>query len=86
MIHQFFDLAGLILALLGAVILAFGLIIPRRKAIKIGVSRMSEDSDDKNIHLPYVRYRIRESQFALIGLVFLIIGFLLQIIGSWMMV
>jgi len=78
---KWLDLAGLIFALSGAVILAWGLITSRQQALKIGVSRMAEASDDKNLCLPHVRDEMRESRFALIGCVLLTIGFLLQIIG-----
>lgn len=76
------DFVGLVLALSGAVILALGLITSRRQALNIGVPRMAEDSDEKNICLPSVRDRLRESRFALIGGVLLTIGFLLQIMAK----
>lgn len=78
---KWFDLIGLIFALCGAITLACGLIIPQKRALQVGVSRMAEASDDKNICLPHVRDERRESRFALIGCVLLTIGFLLQIIG-----
>lgn len=81
--HKWLNILGLILSLAGAIFLALGLIISRKRALKIGVSRIAEDSDDKNICLPHVRDELRESRFALIGLILLIIGFLLQLIGSW---
>ena len=80
---QWLDIIGLVIALLGALSVAYGLIIPKKQALKVGVSRMSEDSNDKNIKLPHVRDEIRESNFARIGVILLIVGFLLQIIGSW---
>ena len=80
---KWFDIIGLVVALLGAISVAYGLIIPRKQALKVGVSRISEDSDEKNIKLPHVRDEMRESRFALIGMLLLIVGFLLQIIGSW---
>lgn len=78
---KWLDLVGLTFALAGAVILALGLIISRKQALKIGVSRIAEASDDKNLCLPHVRDERRESRFALIGCVLLTIGFLLQIIA-----
>jgi len=77
------DIIGLVFALFGAITLAFGLIIPAKRAIKAGVSRMSEETDEKNIKLPHVRDRLRESRYALIGVILLIIGFIFQIIGNW---
>jgi len=80
---QWLDLLGLIITLIGAIVFACGLIISRKQALKIGVSRMAEDSDDKNICLPHVRDKIKEARFALIGIVLLAIGFILQLIGNW---
>lgn len=80
---RWIDIIGLIFSLSGITILALGLIVSRKRAIKIGVSRMAEDSDNKNISLPKVQDEIRESRFALIGLALVIFGFLLQIIGNW---
>lgn len=80
---QWLDIIGLVVALAGAITLACGLIISRKQALKAGIPRMAEDTDDKNICLPQVRDEIRESRFALVGLVLLTTGFLLQIIGNW---
>lgn len=79
---QWLDIIGLFLSLAGAITLAFGLIISRKQALWVGVARMAEDSDEKNNCLPHVRDRLRESKCALIGVVLLIIGFLLQIIAA----
>lgn len=76
------DFIGLLVTLLGAIILALGLVVSRKQALNIGVSRVAEDRDDKNIHLPHVRDELRESRFALLGLIFLIIGFLLQLLAA----
>lgn len=80
---QWLNLLGLILSLAGAISLAWGLILSRRQALQIGVSRFAEDNEEQNIALPQVRNELRESRFALSGAVLLMIGFLLQIIGSW---
>lgn len=79
---QLLDFFGLVFALTGVLILACGFILSRKRALKIGVSRIAEESDDKNICLPHVRDEIRESKCALIGAVLLTIGFLLQIIAA----
>ncbi len=75
------DLIGLVFALIGAIVLACGLIISRKQALRVGVARYADDSDEQNICLPHVRDELRESRFSLTGLVFLIIGFLLQIVA-----
>lgn len=79
---HYLDLLGLIITLIGAIVLAFSLIISQKQALKIGISRIAEESDEKNICLPHVRDELRESRFALIGVILLSIGFLLQIIGN----
>lgn len=76
------DMLGLIFALFGAITLAYGLIIPPKRAIKAGVSRISEDTDEQNIKLPHVQDRLRESRFALLGVIFFAVGFLLQLIAG----
>lgn len=79
---QWLNLLGLILSLAGAISLAWGLILSRRQALKIGVSRFAEESDEKNDCLPQVRNVLRESRFALIGVILFAAGFLLQIIAA----
>lgn len=74
---------GLLFAMAGAVTLASGLIIPKKQALKAGVPRLAAENDEHNRRLPQVRDRKRESRFALIGIIIMAIGFLLQIIGNW---
>lgn len=83
MIPKWLDILGLILAMSGAIVLAGGLIISRKQALRVGVSRLAEDTDELNVNLPHVRNKQRESRFAMIGIMLLVIGFLLQIAGSW---
>jgi len=83
MAPKWLDIVGLLIALAGAITLACGLLISKKQAFKIGVSRLAEDSDDKNICLPHVRDKIKEARFALIGIVLLVVGFILQLIGNW---
>lgn len=80
---KWLDILGLVIAMSGAIVLACGLIISRTQALTVGVSRVAEDNDEKNACLPHVRNKLRESRFALIGLILLVFGFLLQIAGSW---
>jgi hypothetical protein len=77
-------LIGLIITLAGVIVLAWGLIISRKQALNVGVSRFAEESDKKNVSLPNVQNEIRKSRFALIGVILLSIGFLFQIIGNWL--
>ena len=79
---KWLDILGLVTAMTGAIVLAYGLIVSGKQAIRIGVSRLAEDSDEINLNLPHVCHQLRQSRFALIGLVLLILGFLLQIAAS----
>ena len=79
---KWLDLLGLIFAMTGTIVLACGLIVSRKQALRIGVSHIADDSDEMNINLPHVCHQLRQSRFALIGLILLIVGFLLQIAGS----
>lgn len=77
------NLFGLLLCAAGAAILAYGLIVSGRRALEVGLPRMASESDEQNACLPHVRDRMRQSRFALIGVVVMTVGFLLQIIGTW---
>lgn len=83
MSSKLFVFLGLLSALAGAITLAYGLIISRKRALEVGLPRLAADSDEQNLCLPHVRDRLRESRFALIGIIAMIVGFLLQIIGNW---
>ena len=77
------NLFGLLFCAAGASLLAYGLIVPDRRALEIGLPRMAAASDEQNVHLPHVRDRMRESRLASIGIVLMTVGFLLQVIGNW---
>jgi hypothetical protein len=80
---KWFDILGLVIAMSGAILLACGLLISRKQAVRVGVARVADDNDESNVNLPLVRQKQRESRFALVGMVLLVIGFLLQIAGNW---
>jgi hypothetical protein len=77
------NVAGLVCDVIGATVLTAGLLISRTRAIELGVSRVSGDTDEENIQLPAVEDRLRQSRNAAIGLAFLVTGFALQIAASW---
>lgn len=74
---------GLTFDLVGAIFLAYGLILSKKAAIHLGLSRWAGGSDQENLELPQVKDRLKQSRNAVIGVALLVIGFLLQIIGSW---
>lgn len=80
---KWLDILGLVIAMSGAIVLACGLIISRKQALRVGVPRITGDDDELNVCLPHVRRKQRESRFALVGMVLLVIGFLLQIAANW---
>lgn len=80
---QWLNIIGIFLDLIGASILAYGLIISKKSAIELGVSRWGGDTDEENLKLPKVRDRLKQSKNAVIGLIFLATGFILQIVANW---
>ena len=80
---KWLDILGLVITMTGATVLAGGLILSKKQALRVGVSRVAESTDEANENLPHVRNKLRESRFALIGAILLIVGFLLQIAASW---
>jgi hypothetical protein len=81
--RRWLDILGLVIAMSGAIVLGCALIISRKQALRVGVARVADDNDKLNVNLPHVRNKQRETRFALVGMVLLIIGFLLQIAGNW---
>ena len=77
------NIIGLILDVAGAVFLTYGLLISKKGAIELGVARWSGGTDEEKMKLPAVRDRVRQSRNALVGMFLLVIGFVLQIYGSW---
>jgi hypothetical protein len=80
---KLFNLLGLLLCAAGAIVLAYGLIVPDRRALEVGLPRVAADDDEQNAYLPHVRDRMRESRLASVGIVLMTVGFLLQVIGNW---
>jgi hypothetical protein len=80
--HRWLIVFGLLLSLMGVVIFALGLIIPRRRALEVGVSRIPGETEEENCNLPAVCDRLRQARRAMLGMVFLVLGFALQILGN----
>jgi hypothetical protein len=76
--------AGLALDIIGALILASGLLIGTKRALELGVtSRLAGTTDEENLQLPQVRDRLKQSRRAKVGVALLVLGFLGQAIGNW---
>ena len=80
---RWLTVVGLVLDVLGVCWLAKDLFISKEKAIELGGSRYSGGTPEKNLELPQVRDRLLQSKNAKIGLFLLILGFVLQLCGSW---
>lgn len=83
MSFQWLNIIGLGLDIVGVIFLSYSLIINKKNAIELGVSRWSGNTDEKKLKLPKVKDRLKQSKNAFIGLVFLVSGFILQIIANW---
>jgi len=71
-----FDIAG-------AITLALGLIVSKKRAVELGVSRWSGESEADQLQLPQVKDRLSQSRNVMVGLALLVLGFLLQLVGNW---
>ena len=80
---RWFTVAGLILDIIGAVVIAVPLVVSKRKAVEIGVTRLAGDTPKENLQLPAVRDRLQQSRLAKWGLGLIALGFALQLIGGW---
>ena len=83
MIAQWLNVIGLGIDIIGVIIISCGLIVSRKKAIELGVSRWSGSTEEDKLRLPKVKDRVKQSRNVIIGLIFLAIGFILQIIANW---
>lgn len=80
--YKLFTAFGLLSDFVGAIFLAFGLIITKKKAIELGVAWLLDETNTKNnLKTPTVKDRLDQSKNAIIGLIFLLFGFSLQLIG-----
>jgi hypothetical protein len=68
----------------GAVFIAYGLMISKKKAVELSVSRVSSKNFEENLRLPQVKDRLKQSRNAAIGVVLLTIGFLIQLMTYWL--
>jgi hypothetical protein len=79
---RWFTEFGIACNFVGAFFIAYGLMISKEQAIELSVSRVS-GNDEENLKLPQVKDRLKHSCNAKIGVAFLIIGLILQLVGSW---
>jgi hypothetical protein len=77
------NLIGLACGFLGAVVLAFSLVMRKERAVGLGVSRLSGDTIEKNVSLHAVAERVQQSNRAVAGLSLIALGFVLQAVAAW---
>ncbi len=81
--YRWFTVAGLVSDILGASIIAIGVITSKKGAVESGVGRFAGSTPEENLRLPAVVDRLRQSTLAKWGLALLVLGFVLQLVGSW---
>jgi hypothetical protein len=82
--YRWLTVVGLSLDIIGAIFLAFKLIISDEEAIELGGAWLEDgDNPKNNFENPPVKDRVIQSRNAKAGITLLVLGFLLQLIGSW---
>jgi len=83
-IVRWLSIAGLFLNITGSIIIGYGTIITKGKAVEQGVAHLGDkDNEEENFDIPLVRALIKQSKNTCIGFFVLILGFILQLISSW---
>jgi hypothetical protein len=76
------NVAGLMLDLAGAAVLAWGLFIGEDEALKLGLALWVGETREENLQQPAVRDRLRQSDRAKVGLFLIAAGIVLQIVAN----
>lgn len=79
-VYNFF---GLCVNIIGALLILSGVYVTKAQAVNVGVTRLASGKADENLRLPSVVDRLRESKRAVWGTICLLVGFVLQAIGTW---
>ncbi|MEP1558052.1 MAG: hypothetical protein ABJJ90_15120 [Lentilitoribacter sp.] len=74
------SLLGLLVALFGAGITAWAVILRPEDAVNIGVTRWAGETDEENLKLPLVQNLLASSRWAMRGLLLISIGTAFQIV------
>jgi hypothetical protein len=77
---EWVNVAGLVLDIVGATVLSFGLFVSKTDAVELSLSTIGVKP---YLEHPQVKDRLRQSRNAMIGLAFLALGFALQIVAAW---
>jgi hypothetical protein len=79
---KWFNIAGLVLNILGTVVILAGIFVSKKGAVAIGVSRYEGGTLEENLKLPAVADRLRQSRLAKWGLGLIIVGFIVQLLAE----
>ena len=71
-----------ILTFLGGLSFAKGLFISKKKAVELGVSRWSGNTEEENLKLPAVKDRIGQRKYGIIGAILISLAFISQVIEA----
>lgn len=81
---ELLNLTPSILNFIGTIIIAWGLLISKERALELGVARWCGETDEENIKLPAVNDRLKQRKYALIGLGFLLAGLLFEFLFTFL--
>ena len=78
-----FSVIGLALDVLAIMALAWDLVLARKGPIHSGSSHVGEPAGDADFKAPTFMDRVRQSKIALLCVLLLVVGFILQLYGEW---
>ena len=78
-----FSVIGLALDVLAIIALAWDLVFARKGPIHSGSSHVGEPAGDADFKAPTFMDRVRQSKIALLCVLLLVVGFILQLYGEW---
>jgi len=78
------NILGIIFSFLGAMSLVCGLLISKKEAIKLGVSRACGETEEENLKLPAVQDRLKQRKYGIIGAILLSIGVIFQLLEQFL--
>jgi len=82
---RWFSIIGLILDVIGAAILASGLIVDKGKISGLikAYKGLPSSNEKENLKSAFAKHFFKQSNRAKIGVVLLVVGFILQIVGNF---
>jgi hypothetical protein len=73
---------GLFADIAGALILVAGAFVSKEEAVRLGVTRLAGETLEENLTLPAMQDRLKQAKRARLGVGLLILGVILQAVGS----